>query len=102
MLQRAPFFFDKPVATSFYSDVRCGILHDGETRNLWLIEQHVPPGQILAKNSKDEFILNRTEFHKAVVCAVESWVSLLKQGDRDARENMKKRMDEIIKKHSQA
>jgi hypothetical protein len=40
--------------------------------------------------------VNRTMFHHGVVAVFKEWIARLRAGDCTARDNMRRRMDEII------
>jgi hypothetical protein len=92
--------FDPEAAESFHKNVRSAIVHDGETRRYWFIERNVPAGKVLERDSRSNCFLNRTEFHRALVSEFEEWLKTLRDGDRGARDKMRKRMIQIGKKHS--
>jgi len=95
MLMAAPFGFDKALAIAFYENVRCGVLHDTETRKGWLIRM-MKTQHIVEQDSSGAWIVNRTMFHHAVVRAFAAWIVRMRTGDLVARNNMRHRMDEII------
>lgn len=92
------FGFDQPTATFFYKDVRCGIVHDTETRRGWIIRWD-PQEHIVEKDKDGNFIMNRSMFHAAIKGELDDWLERLRNGDTDAREKMKKRMQDIIAIH---
>ncbi len=98
VLTAPPFYFDDTLAESFYDNVRCGIIHDTETRKGWLI-QMVAQTRIVELDAAGSHILNRTMFHSTLTNAFKDWVEQLRGGDTALREKMRSRMDEIIKKH---
>jgi len=98
ILTAPPFHFDDALAVAFYENVRNGIIHDTETRKGWLIRM-TPQSEIVKLDGAGSHILNRTIFHSRVKKAVRDWITQLRDGDTTLRENMRKRMDEIIEKH---
>ncbi len=90
--------FDDATAIAFCKNVRNAMLHDGETRKGWLIAQSVPEGAVLVRQDKGA-VLNRTEFHLGLVSEFETWLRRLRNGDHEARQNMQKRMEQIIGIH---
>jgi hypothetical protein len=99
ILMAPPFCFDESLATEFYENVRNGVVHDTETRKGWMIRM-TPQTQIIEKDAFGIWILNRTMFHSALKTAFEQWLAKLRAGDQTLRENMRRRMDEIIDRHS--
>lgn len=61
------------IAPDFYSNIRCGILHQAETTNAWRI---LRKGPLLDKNCKT---INATKFVSALNRALNSYVELLKR-----------------------
>jgi len=98
ILTAPPFSFSRCQAEDFYENVRCGIIHDTETRKGWLIRM-TPQREIVEKDPSGAYILNRTMFHKALKEAFQGWLAKLRDGDTTLRENMRCRMDEIVRKH---
>ena len=92
-------YFDKKLACRFYEDVRCGILHQAETRSGWLIWS-VGPLFLDPKGTKIR-IINRTEFHEALKSEFDSYVTKLrdlKDTKQDKlREKFRNQMDGIVK-----
>jgi hypothetical protein len=88
--------FDTVAATCFCECIRNGISHDNETRKGWLIERNVPNRKILVRKSSG-YQLNRTEFHKAVVAEFSECMKKIREGNNDARQKMRKRMEDILK-----
>jgi len=81
---------------SFRKSVRHAIMHDAETRG-WEIQKTKPKGVRPQKSKNGDWILNRTEFHKALKESFADWLVLLRNARQALRENMRKRMEEIIK-----
>jgi hypothetical protein len=63
------------IADSFYEDVRCGLLHQGETREGWTVMRGGPIFDPVGKQ------LNATRFLKAVHCALRNYCHELKHAD---------------------
>jgi hypothetical protein len=98
ILMGPPFSFDENLATEFYKNVRNGVVHDTETRKGWTIRM-TPQTKTIERDLSGGWILNRTMFHSALKTAFEDWIAQLRAGDETLRENMRRRMDEIINKH---
>lgn len=80
----------------FYENVRCGILHNGETKNGWLISREYSK-PYFDKNSKT---INATKFAKRLKSILESYKKTLITSDFDNDEvwlNFRNRLNDIIK-----
>ncbi len=89
-------YFDKDTAKIFYKQIRCGILHQAETKESSLIEISGP----LVKYSDDKkgLVINRCLFHKQLVVQFETYVSQLRDSsNRELRMKFKKKMDFICR-----
>ena len=83
--------FDKEFAGRFYEQIRCGILHQAETRK-WRVWAFGP----LLQDSGDQVILNRTEFHSRLKREFDTYLSDLRKGnDPKLRSNLKTKMNHI-------
>ncbi|MEO6966600.1 MAG: gamma-glutamylcyclotransferase family protein [Acidobacteriaceae bacterium] len=89
--------FTNTLKRNFYDAIRCGLMHDGETRKGWLVwEQHPDPTKIVDKDQDGHIILYRNNFHKAIVGEFDRYTSELLSGELlSLRENFLKRMDAI-------
>lgn len=69
---RAPFSntFDSASAQDFYVSVRCGLLHEAQTKNGWRIKANCPAGVVA--NVKDR-IVYRNNFQSALLKYVEAY-----------------------------
>jgi hypothetical protein len=99
ILSSRRFRWSEAVSDDFREFVRNGLMHDAETRGLWLVEATSPNGAIISGDAAGGYVLNRTEFHKAVRGTFQDWLDTLRKGDKTLHNNMRKRMDEIIAKH---
>ncbi len=87
-------FKDKKLACRFYKDVRCGILHQAETRSGWLVRSN---GPLLNPKNIERRIINRTEFHKALKSEFESYLTELRDtNNAKLRQNFRKKMDCVV------
>ncbi len=92
--QRFPKFSGlRPVARSFYKDVRCGILHQGETRGGWRVLRRGPMFE------PEGPTLNAARFLNEVAGAVKEYARCLRsaQWESDLWANFKNKMDATIK-----
>ncbi len=59
--------FDEEARTKFYEDIRCGLLHQAEAKNMWLVRRN--QSTMLRKVSSDDregYTLDVRRFHKAL------------------------------------
>jgi hypothetical protein len=76
------------------------VIHDAETRKGWLIGKTVPSSAMPEPEKNGGYKLNRTKFHGAVKATFEDWIVKLRAGDTDLRDKMRRRLNEIIDKHT--
>ncbi len=89
-------FNDDQVATQFVRGVRNGILHEAETRG-WVIWREEPPGRIVERQG-DRYLLNRTEFYRALRCEFEKYLRELRDpANTSRRRRFMKKMDDVAK-----
>ena len=84
---RPPFSaeFKGSLATDFYKQVRCPLLHEGRTSGRWTLKANSKSDQIL-KVSSDDIKLNRTAFWKAI----KEYASKHYKHELDAKDEVKK------------
>ncbi|MEB0277187.1 hypothetical protein [Mucilaginibacter sp. 10B2] len=91
------FFTNDADADYFFSNYRCGILHQAQTFNnskVWTV------GQLIVKQG-DGFIVNRDLFHKAIKNEKDIYINLLYQkSDTAILDKFKTKMDFISKLQS--
>lgn len=65
LINRNPFktIFTEPLASEFYSSIRCGLLHEASTKNGWRIWANSPDGKIIDESKK---IVYRDNFEKSI------------------------------------
>jgi hypothetical protein len=63
LVNRKPFLLDEELAISFYKNVRCGLIHEAQTKNGWLIRVDNP--EFITTIEKG-FVLNRDIFRKKI------------------------------------
>ena len=93
--------FTSDQAEQFRKCVRNGIIHDAETRNRWIIRPGDSTGQILSVEN-GSVSLNRSAFHSALKRELHIWLKKLRSGDKELRENMKRRMEQIVSLHGES
>jgi hypothetical protein len=74
--KREPFakVFNGSLAQDFYSNVRCGLLHEARTKNGWLIRAKSPTGTIVDAGKR---ILFRDDFHDALLRFIDGYKASL-------------------------
>jgi len=81
-----PAFDTDKVRGDFYSDIRCGLLHQAEAKNKWLIHRKQPT--FLKKVGTDGYIIDVERFHAAVKNSLEDYLTeLCKPEGSDLRTN---------------
>jgi hypothetical protein len=86
----------KPAKTRkiFYSDIRCGLLHQAEAKNKWLIRRKQPT--MLKIVGTDGYIIDVERFHKAIQDSLDDYVTLLSKAEStDLRDKLWTKMDHI-------
>jgi cation transport regulator ChaC len=80
-------------AVDFYRGVRCGILHQAETTNGWLIHRH---GKLFVPQAKT---INATKFHDALGNALKQYCEELRLSDWDSLlwEKFREKMNSVIR-----
>lgn len=65
LCNREPFNkeFDSELATNFYINIRCGLLHEAQTKNRWRVRAKNKKGKIIEKDQK---IVYRDNFLEAI------------------------------------
>jgi hypothetical protein len=88
----------KGIPKKFYGGVRCGILHNGETRSTWRIRRD-PCGEIL-KISKNSKVIQANVFLSEMKDVLEEYRKKLKTNDSSSELWLvcKERLENIIKK----
>jgi len=91
--------FTRKSAEIFYSHVRCGLLHQAQTKKQTFIRADQPAMiQLSNGNLSNGIIVDRVEFHQALEQEIASYVTKLKQGSEansDLRANFLKKMQII-------
>jgi hypothetical protein len=95
-------FFDTPDKTYiFYSQIRCGILHQAQTKKRSVI--HMKKGTPIAAwinpaHHEDGVSINRVKFHQAVCSVYNTYVVELRGNQHlDLRRRFEKKMNGIAK-----
>jgi hypothetical protein len=85
------------IPNDFYFNVRCGILHNGETRNGWTITRKQNKPLFNAKTKE----VNATKFANELKLVLRDYARKLKKNDFDSSDiwdNFKKRLNDLMAK----
>lgn len=83
-------FHQPGIAVDFYENVRCALLHQGETRNGWTLRRS---GPLL-----DGKTINATKFHREIARALDDYCGALGSlGNSGLRKNFDTKMNFILK-----
>ena len=89
-----PDFDTDKVRGDFYRDIRCGLLHQAEANNKWLIRRK--QATLLKKVGSDGYIIDVGRFHAAIRDSLEDYLTLLcKPESSDLRAKLWTKMDHI-------
>jgi hypothetical protein len=93
LMNREPFCrsFDQPLAESFYSGVRCGLLHEATTKGSWRIWATDPGGRIIEPIQK---LVYRDQFQAALVQLIDEYGKAL-SSDQALQEAFIRKFDSI-------
>ncbi len=92
------FFTDKTKSDIFYNQIRCGILHQAQTKNKSIIRtgKNLPVlSWVNPSNNEEGLVINRKKFHKIIKDIYKKYLKELKN-NKKIRENFKKKMNFII------
>jgi len=81
-----PHFNIPEIRGAFYSDIRCGLLHQAEAKNQWLVRR----GQTeLLKQVGDGYIIDVGLFHAAIKDGLDDYLAAILKPERsDLRDNL--------------
>jgi hypothetical protein len=87
--------FDADARHAFYSDIRCGLLHQAEAKKMWLIRRK--QATLLQKVGHGEgYIVDVERFHAGVRGSLDDYLSLVSEpAHSPLRSNLWKKMDEV-------
>lgn len=89
-----PGFDTDKVRGDFYRDIRCGLLHQAEAKNKWLIRRK--QATLLRKVGTDGYIIDVERFHAAIRDSLDDYLTLLcKPESSDLRAKLWTKMDHI-------
>jgi len=90
-------YFDKEARKHFYEDIRCGLLHQAEAKEMWLVRRG--SGTMLKKAGDGRsYIIEVKQFHNAVHKTLEDYFKQLVDPTEDKlRNNLWKKMNHICR-----
>ena len=89
-----PYFDTDDVRQAFYLDIRCGLLHQAEAKNQWLIRRR--QNRLLKSVGADGYIIDVERFHAAIKGSLRDYLALLcKPESVDLRGKLWTKMDHI-------
>ena len=88
-------YFDEDARTHFFEDIRCGLLHQAEAREKWLVRRG--RSVMLEKIELGRgFIIDVKKFHEAVGCSLQDYLDeLVAPENAGLRAKLWKKMDHI-------
>ena len=90
-------FFTVATADLFYTTIRCGILHQGETKSDSLVTKKQPRFVVRPSHTGKGIVVNARRFHEELETAFEDYVSAILGGDQNLRAAFIKKMGHIAK-----
>ena len=89
-----PAFNTDKARADFYSDIRCGLLHQAEARNQWLVRRNQPA--LLKTVGAGGYIIDVERFHAAIKASLEDYLAeLCKPECKDLRAKLWTKMSHI-------
>lgn len=87
--------FDENARKSFYTDIRCGLLHQAEAKKMWLIRRNQP--RMLQKSEGGlGYIIDVKRFHTAVCASLNDYLRLIPDpSESSLRRNLWIKMNDI-------
>ena len=81
-------YFSSPRVQDFYTNMRNGLLHDGETRKGWLVKAN-PQYDLVDPQPDGSIIVNRERFHDVLVKDFKAYVrDLSNPANKELRQNL--------------
>jgi hypothetical protein len=91
-------FFPPTVVQNFYTYIRNGLLHDGETRGGWLVKTD-PKYDLLTPQPGGFFVVNRQKFHKALDEEFRKYIKDLSDpAQKTLRKNLVNAVEDLCKR----
>ncbi len=89
--------FDAEARKAFYTDIRCGLLHQAEAKEMWLIRRN-QPAMLQKTTGGHGYILDVKRFHAAVQASLNDYLALIPEPQSlSLRENLWKKMEHICR-----
>lgn len=87
--------FDNDARIAYYTDIRCGLLHQAEARRMWLIRRDQP--ELLKRFPHgDGYIIDVRQFHKCVRQSMNDYLDELRKTQSVLlRQNLWRKMGQI-------
>ena len=87
--------FDQDARKHFFEDIRCGLLHQAEAKEMWLVRRSRRSMLEKVQGGRG-FVIDVRKFHEAVHHALEDYLQeLVKPGEGQLRKNLWKKMNHI-------
>lgn len=91
-------YFSKEAAGLFYEQIRCGILHQAETKGSSRIVARRDSPLVEHSHDGKGLVINRCLFHKQLVSEFEAYIARLRDASNvDLRMKFKRKMDHICR-----
>lgn len=88
--------FDANARTAFYEDIRCGLLHQAEAKQMWLIRRNQPCMLQKVAGVQPGYIIDVKRFHSAVRNSLNDYLKLIPDPSNPTlRSNLWKKMNHI-------
>lgn len=89
--------FDKEASQHFYEDIRCGLLHQAEAKEMWLVRRGIDT--MLQKVGDGRgYVIDVKRFHSAVHETLEDYFQrLVDPAENKLRANLWKKMDHLCR-----
>jgi hypothetical protein len=89
--------FDAEARKAFYTDIRCGLLHQAEAKEMWLIRRN-QPAMLQKVEGGHGYIIDVKRFHEAVQGSLNDYLVLITESqNQPLRENLWEKMDHICR-----
>jgi len=86
--------FDEAAREAYWLDIRCGLLHQAEARNMWLVRRGEP--RMLRTTPGGGFVIDVKLFHRAVRESLNDYLREIARPDNgELRDNLWTKMDAI-------
>lgn len=87
--------FDENARNAYYSDIRCGLLHQAEARQMWLVRRGE---EVMLRSSPngEGYVIDVQLFHKAIRSSMNDYLrELLKPTSKELRAHLWTKMNHI-------